>query len=419
MPSGRIWLVAAAGLLYSISLHEFSSRNILTEAAGSQAYITLFCTVGGFLCMFTATWKAKRRYSTPFTAGCFAVFGLFALSSFWRSYSPSLSLAKGVLFLMVFATGYLAFETGLGQRYFRYIFWSYTALLLIGLMVGFLFPSQYPLISVEEFTGRTRVSVFETYPGIMADSVALLLLLCPLTGKRVGRLPQIFLFSMNLLAGEKLSSGLLCAMLLIRFASGRRQWRSWPTVAAIVGTTCFVTVCVAWYLNPTIPNHLLSHSIESIYGNKVASDATSFDGRLPLWIESLKLLQNASLLGYGWEGVRDLMLRVASWSGSSHNGYLELALSSGILGMAFFLTGVASLIYACFLTRFPFRMHAALVIAWIVTSAVLGSAFSFPNYFGTLIFLWLAYEAKEKRTGLPNALSTGDLKRSTSRVGTV
>jgi hypothetical protein len=403
IPANRLWLVDVAGFLYAISMHKYAMRDALSANTGVQGIIEILGITGAFVCIFAGTWGARRQHTTSVACLGFATFGLFALCSSWRSYDPALSFVKGLLLLTVLATGYVACQTGLGRRYFRSIYWSYTLLLAIGLIVGVIFPHVYPLFTADDFTGRTRLSVFDTFPGTMGEDAALLLLLAPLIQVRVGWLSQTFLFLMVVFAGGKTSSALLCVLLFVRFLYNLRRWRSWRTVVAILATIAVASIGMQLLVGYGVQGRLLAHSAESIYGSDVASDATSLDGRLALWSASLGLLEDAQALGYGFDGTRDVMLKVASWSGSSHNGFLELGLSAGVLGFVFFLVGLSSSVRACFRSGAPPRIHKALVIAFLLINACIGLIISFPCYFGLLILLWLSYESKAgEKAGLVN-----------------
>jgi O-antigen ligase len=400
----RLWLVSIAGFLYTISLHKFATRDPLSGNTGLQAIIEISCIIGAFACIFIATWKTRRHYGPSIACICFVIYGFFSLASYWRSFNPSLSFVKGVLFLVVLATGYLVCQAELGQQYFRSLYWSYTALLVIGFVIGMVFPHQYPLFSVDAFSSRTRLSVFDTFPGVMGEDVGLLLLLVPLIKFKIGWVSQAFLFLSLIFAGGKTSTALLCALLLVRFLFGIRQLRSWRTVTVVCGIAAIICFGTLSQLHSIRSSHVFVDSAESIYGTKVASDATSLDGRLALWTASLNMLQNAELLGYGFDGARETMLKVARWSGSSHNGYLELALSGGVLGLAFFLFGLFAVLRACFRAASPFSVYAFLVLTYMLINALIGLIFNFPSYFGILILVWLAYEAKAHTRG-PEARS--------------
>ncbi|MGO9843618.1 MAG: O-antigen ligase family protein [Candidatus Acidiferrales bacterium] len=390
----NLWLVNIAGFVYAISMHKFATRDPLSANMGPQAIIEISCIVGAFVLIMCGTSKARRQYTPSIASTCFIIFGVFSLASSWRSFNLSLSFVKGVLFLVVLAAGYLVCQAGLSQQYFRSIYWGYITLLLVGLIIGILLPHQYPLFSVDAFSGRTRLCVFDTFPGVLGEQAGLILLIAPLIKFKIAWPSQAFLFLVNVFAGGKTSTFLLCALILVRFVVGVRQLRSWRTVAIVCVAGVIVSFSTLLQLGAIQPDHIIADSAESIYGTRVASEATSLDGRLALWTASLNTLQSAELLGFGLDGAREIMLKVAAWSGSTHNGYLELAVSGGLLGFAFFLYGLFAVLRDCFLAASPFRLHAFLLLTYMVINAVIGLIFSFPSYFGIFILLWLSYEAK-------------------------
>jgi O-antigen ligase len=386
----QLWLIRIAALLYAVSMNKFVFRDPLSTNTGLQGVIEVLGMTGAFVCVLMAASRTKWQHSRSMAYPCFTIFAFFSLASCFRSFSPSLSFAKGALLLVVLATGHVANQTGLGQEYIRSIYRSYTALLVIGLVTGLLLPNQYPLISVDEFDGRTRLSVFDTFSGTMGEDVALLLLAVPLLHERVGWLSKCFLLAMNVFAGGKTTTALLCILFIIRFLLGVRRGRSWRAFVVVVGLVGLAT-CVVILLPGS--GHAFADSAASIYGTRVADEAVTLDGRLDLWKTSLDLLQNAQISGYGLDGVRDSMIRVASWSGSPHNGYLELALAGGVLGFVFFILGLSAVVRAVLRASPGVRPYALSLLTFVLISAVIGVTFSFPSYFGLLVLLWMSYEA--------------------------
>jgi O-antigen ligase len=377
VPQSRIWLIDLAGIFYAISMHKYAMRDPLSADTGVQGIIETLGITGAFICTLMVSWKAKRWHGPSPVAMCFSIFGVFALASSWRSYSPSLSFAKAILLLVVLATGYLAGQVDLGQRFFRSIYQSYSALFVVGLLVSITLAHRYPLLSVDAFSGRTRLSVFDTFAGVLGEDAALLLIVAPMIRLKLHWLCAPCLFIAVVLAGGKMSTALLCLVLLIRFFSRARGWRSWDTLA-VIGSNSHAGTLV--------------HAAESIYGNQVTTEAKGMDGRLSLWAAAIDLLGDAQLLGYGIDGDREIMLRVASWSGSSHSGYLELALAGGILGFSILLLGFALISSTCLRASSTIRLDCASALTYIFVSAAIGGVLKAPSYIGLLTLLWLSYE---------------------------
>lgn len=382
-------LLSVAAFLYAFSMHKFAVRNGLSSDTGIQGIVELIGMIGAFLCVLIATRSEKRKHGFSPTYTCFAILGFFALCSFWRSFYPALSAVKGIIFLSVITTGYLVNQAGLGRQYFRALYRWYIVSLLVGLVTGILLPNMYPLFSVDEYSGRTTMQVFDTFFLVIGEDAALFLLLAPIIRGNIGVLSQLFLFIVNIFAGGKVSTALLCTLLTLRFFTGVRLWRSWHAVGVIAAVGCLVTIATYTFLHSSIDTHLVTKSTEAIYGTKVGVEAKGLDGRLGLWLGALPLLQNVWLLGYGFEGFRDLLLKIAIWSGSSHNGYLEMALASGMIGFTAFMTGIASTVWASFRVGGRMSFYLLSVATFIIVDAMAGGSLHNPSFFGFLILLWL------------------------------
>jgi O-antigen ligase len=394
-PAGRFWLIDIAGFLFAVSIHKYAVRNSLSSSIGVQGIIEFLCITGALLCVFVATWGRRRQHPPSMTSICFVIFGLFALGSSWRSFYPALSIVKGMLLLVVLATGYLASQASLGQRYIQAIYRSYALLLLVGLIMGIVFPHIYPLFSIDEYSGRTTMSVFDTFSGVVGEDAALMLLLALLLNKKPSWIVCIFLLIVNVLAGGKTSTALLCVLLCIRGVSGIRGWRSWGAVLFVLGTACIGAIGVVSLLRPGSTSQLFARSAESIYGTQVGTEAHGLDGRLDLWKGTVSLLPTVPFFGYGFGGARDLLLKIAIWSGSCHDSYLEMALTGGLLGFSFFALGICIVIGVCLRAPPAVRLSLLSVLAFILILAIIGEIFDEPSFAGFLILLWLPYVAAE------------------------
>jgi O-antigen ligase len=391
----RLWLVDIAGFLFAVSMHKYAVRDGLSANTGIQGIIEFGCIIGAFLFVLSATWGQHRRYSPSIPSICFAIFGLFALASSWRSFYPILSFAKGTLLLVVLATGYLASQAGLGRRYLRAVYRSYALSLAVGLIVGIILPHIYPLFSVDEYSGRTVMSVFDTFFGVVGEDAALMLLLAPVVSEKPSWIACILLLVVNILAGGKTSTALLLLLLTIRLVYGICVWRRWGAVVFISGIAAIGALAMVATLHPEATFHLFARSAVSIYGNQVGAEATGLDGRLGLWKGAISLLPTVPLLGYGFGGARDFLLKIAIWSGSSHNGYLEMALSGGILGFLFFVVGLCSAIQASLGASLVVRLRLLSVLAFILSDAITGGIFDNPSFVGFLVLVCVPYFATE------------------------
>lgn len=387
----REWrLVYAAGFLYTLSLHKYFVRDPLSSGSGIQGYLeaTLICSA--FVCCIIATRCTRREYTPSSVIGYFATFGAFVLISSLRSFNPILSFGEGVLFFVVLGIGYLASRAGLVKRLFQSIYWTYTASLAVGLSIGILLPSRFPLFSIDDYNGRTRLSVFHTFPGVSGETAAYLILLAPLLFKRSRWASRLFLLLMNIAAGGKTSTVVLILLLLVEYFYKVRVARPWRVVTTISGVCALL--CVGLYVpllgSAEVP-HLLSRGVGMIYGHDVGNEAVSLDGRLEIWRESIALLRGSPALGYGFDGVRITLINIASWSGQSHNGFLELGLAGGIPAVGIFLMGLFRVFRATWCSAPQVRRQTMLVFVYMMIIALTGITFNHPSDFGFLTLILL------------------------------
>ena len=389
--SGRLRLIDLAGLLYAVSLHKFAPPR---ETGGYSAIIVAAALLASFLCVFLASWRHRKTYSPSLAMIALTIVGVLALASSWRSSIPTVSFVQGVLCLVVLATCYLLSQSGLDARYFRSVYRSYVFLLALGLVANLLLPHTYPLWTIDEYSGRTTFSVFHTFFGVMGEDAALMVLLAPLVFDKPLWISGTFLLAMNLLAGEKAPTIVLLVLLAIRFIFSLRKWRSWRTVGIIFGLSCLVSLAVYSSVNSASSPPILSTPMKALYGGRVSQNAASLDGRLDLWKRAIELFPTVPVLGYGFDGDRDLMLQVAKWSGSAHNSYLEVALSSGLLGVVFFAIAAASILSSCLRAPIALRLPLVSLLTFLGTQGIVGILFYNPSFIGLLLLAWCSYRVR-------------------------
>ena len=391
-------LIYVAGALYALSLHKYVTRDPLAPGSGIQGYIeaALMCTA--CLCTFIASHDHRHRSRQSPEILFLVIPGIFALVSSMRSYNMTLSLGEGVLCFVVLGMSYLGGQAGLCAHLFRSIYWTYTGSLLIGLALGVALPGRFALFSVDEYTARTRLSVFSTFPGTMGETCAYLILLSPIIFIRPHYVSRLFLLAMNLLAGGKVSTILLLVLLSTVYLWKTRARLNWRLVASALCIAAAIGFSVT-FANGSAVTRQISSQMGHIYGNDVANEAVSLDGRIDLWSGAIALLGDGLVLGYGFGGAREVLMNIAAWSGSSHNGFLEIGLSCGVLGLLIFMLGVLAVVRAC-TRRTPDRRRSALqVLAYMMIIAFTGVTFNFPSYFGFLVLVLLLYRNGQVSSG--------------------
>jgi O-antigen ligase len=391
-------LVYAAGFLYTLSLHKYVVRDPLATGSGVQGLLEFGFIMSALACAFVALRKSEQRFAASPAMICLALFGFFALASSWRSFNPPLSLAKGMLFFAVLGMGYMAGQAGYMSRLFQAIYWAFTSTIAVGILVGLALPGRFPLWTTDEFTGRSRFSVFGTFPGTMGETASYLILLSPLFFRRSHWVSRLFLLVANILAGGKTSTAILLALLAIEYVLKIRSARSWRTVAMVTALTCgFAVVAYQSLVQEIDPATAAGTKLEGVYGHDVAGEAMSLDGRLDLWKGSFAVMVANPVLGYGIDGARDVMFKLASWSGSTHNGFLDLGIDGGILSVCFFFVGLMYVLRACLDAVPGVRSQLLMVFTYMFVIAWTGITFSFPSFFGVLVLVFLLFRSLESR----------------------
>jgi O-antigen ligase len=134
----------------------------------------------------------------------------------------------------------------------------------------------------------------------------------------------------------------------------------------------------------------IHHSLQAFYGSGVLEQSPwELSGRAELWKAAAGVLRNSVLLGFGFDGARDQLLRILPWAGEAHNGFLELFLAAGGTGLISFLAGWISAIRSGFKSKIG---RSALAIhCYLLIVATTGPSFTMFQYFGVFLILCLHY----------------------------
>ncbi len=394
----RRWLAISIGVIYSVSFWKFVKRDPLSGSLGIEAVLEIgSVTLACALTILLAMERGLRRRFGPVPAMLYlGVFGLFTTASAFRSFSVSLSLTKSVLFFAVMGMAYLLAQMGLSWEFLEGIYAGFVGIVLLGLAVGAAFPSRYPMILSEEFTGRNRLALFDTHPNGIGETCALMFLLGWLLGGRRRWIPQVLLLVINVLAGERTASsalvGIGClAFLLVRRWTPLRAFAIAAVVAAIAVAAAIQTSNMA----NVLPEKYLA-SVQGIYGKNAANELQTLDGRQEVWAAALRLAGDGVLIGYGFEGAREALIQAVSWSGQAHNAELELMLDAGIFGSALFALGWWMLVVMSLDGNREWTVKVGAIHGLILVMSIVGPIFDFYSFMAEALGISLAYLALER-----------------------
>ena len=394
----RRWLAVLIGAIYSISFWKFVKRDPLGGSLGIEAVLEIGSVM--FACALTVTMamgQGLRRRFGPVPAMLYlGLFGLFTTASAFRSFSISLSLTKSVLFFAVVGMAYLLAQMDLSWEFLEGIYAGFVAIVLLGLAVGAAFPSRYPMILSEEFTGRNRLALFDTHPNGVGETCALMFLLGWLLGGRRRWITQVLLLVVNILAGERTASSALVGIGCLAFLLVRR----WTPVRAFGVAVVVAAVAVGVTLETSnvanvLPEKYLA-SVQGIYGKNAASELETMDGRQEVWAAALRLAGNGVLIGYGFEGAREALIQAVSWSGQAHNAELELMLDAGIVGSAMFALAWWMLVAMSLQGDREWIVKVGAIQTLFLVMSIVGPIFDFYSFMAEALGISLAYLALER-----------------------
>ena len=288
------------------------------------------------LCVVTL-WAVRNaramRVVLPAVAPYLAIVALCFASIAWSGY-PYNSLRRSVtLTVCIFYGLYLHDRLGLDGMIRMFM---RTALLLAVLsLVAYVAVPNVGHDAAEGYTGALR--------GVFAakNTAGMAMLLAIACGLHLGSLPGAnrsrAIGSLSLafltLALTKSATSLLIAMIVLGL--GSRLWLRSPKGRlcwnAAVSALLVAIVCTALFW----PDQVFP---------LLGRDA-SLTGRVPLWQESLKLIWQRPLLGYGYSGFWNVdsrtvqyLWQVIGWNApNGHDGYIDILLQIGVVGLLLYL----------------------------------------------------------------------------------
>jgi O-antigen ligase len=345
---------------------------------------------GAFLLALAGTLRAGRFKPLRLSLICFAIFGVLSVASSAFSFWPPLSAVKGMLYLAIL--GFAYFATGLCEpwKFLRSIYFSYIGIVVVGIVVGLFAGNSFPLFDADDYSGRTRLSMFSTSPGTQGEVAAVMFLVGRTLPARPSWFWQMFLLLINIASGGKTSTFALFAILAFSMIFRRRTIRSWLRISTAAGITAVLIVAIA-LVSSSVGSSLLEkvlaentqRGLESVYGDQVTTDASDLDGRADLWKATVSVFPQCILLGFGFDGARDVLLRAVYWeAGNSHNGFLEVVLAAGMPGALFLLIGWFLCIRSCFRRANFMSVHSCIAL-----TSVTGLILTFPSYLSILFFV--------------------------------
>jgi O-Antigen ligase len=393
-PTSRLLLLAM--LLYATSLVKFVVRDPLSTQAGPQGAIELLLVMAASLMLLPALPGLRRKPFVTQVAKAFVLFGALAAVSSIFSYDPILSFAKAICFTLVCGIAVIACDAFKPPQVLKYFYYSVISIFLTGLVLKLV--SSGPLFERDEYSGRSRFTMFAWHPGTLADLSALTLLVGALLPKKPPLYLQFFLFGLNIATAARSSSALLVLVLLaMGFATARMR----PRLLFVCGCLGMLAALLWWAgLRGT---QEATNVAQALYGNKLNEDVTTLSGRKEVWDAAETLIVHSMVLGYGLDGARDVLIENTSWkAGNAHNALIELILTGGLPAALVFLGGWAASARRAWLCGGFTRIRVLGIYGYMVLFGITAPNLTYLQYAALFLVITLdsmAYMESHPQTG--------------------
>lgn len=344
-----------------------------------------FLVYGISACLLCLRWKQFIRV-TKRDIFLVLLVGIAIASIFWSA-SPEFTLRRSGLLL-----GTTLFGVYIATRYttseiMQLIVWT----LSIGAVLSVMFAIALPQYGVMPDSGAWRgIYTHKNFLGrLMGLNAVFLLLLNP--QKQTSRWAVRFAIALSIgLVAMSTSKGALVFLVILLTLMPLYRSLRWKYTIAIPFAVSFVVVLGSLLT-------LLLENLEYIVVDKLGKDLT-FTGRTYIWESVIGMIQQRPLLGYGytafWQGLEGPSVAVVSavdWAvPHSHNGYLDLCLDLGIVGLTLFVLGLGINLVRTFtqlhLTKTPAEIWPLIFLTGMVVYNFVESAILKQNS-----FFWITY----------------------------
>jgi O-antigen ligase len=321
----------------SLDSADVVAGNFTTQTIKSALYLIAFC-------ILIVRWKYTVKLATKNIL--IWVILLWVFASFVWSEEPSLTLrtAAGLL-----GTTFIALYLASTYDYRRFALmaaWSFLIVDILSACAIAFFPSLG--ISWNPYGWQ---GIYFTKNGLGINSLyGIILFTSLLTDKKTAKLGIIgLILSSILLLGSRSVTSLICCAcaLLIWMVLQAYLNKNKPFFISLVVFFLFVCVSGMWLY--------LTNNAEIVISN-LGKDLT-FTGRTPIWEEVFYFIKQSPWLGYGYGAVwigRDYGIGsfisnpLNYYVVNSHNGYLDMLLEIGAIGVALVLSVVITILYKQF-----------------------------------------------------------------------
>lgn len=384
-------MVFSGGPLNVILSGGFSQGNTQqaaeTDYALTRYLVLIICAIVVGL-LFSHWKKAIRQIPNGFVI--WPIVGLAGLSFFWSA-MPGVSFASAVrLFLTTLFGLYIATRYTLKQQ-LQLLGWTFALIVTLSLIYAVLLPKYGIMGGVHAGSWRGIYTHKNTLGRMMTLSSTVFTMLL-LSDRKNRFFLSIFLGLSILLLLLAQSTGALVNLLVmlsgIVAAQVLRAQYQWAVV--LISSLLLIAGSISagvWF------------NFQTLVVDVLGKDPT-LTGRTPLWMASIEMIKQRPWLGYGYEafwkgldGPSADIWRTLKWPvPDAHNGFVELTLHLGLVGLIIFLVGYvinfARSLYRVRVTQGIPSIWPLSYLTYVVTSNITEQSLLKPN-----TLFWVLYVA--------------------------
>jgi O-antigen ligase len=339
------------------------------------------------LLLISRRWK-KFFYVITRDKFLLILFGLTVVSLLWSNDPESTSkYLKGLVRVTLFGA-YLATRYTLKEQ-IKLFAWAFGLASILSLLIVVLVPSQgLQLTSYElgEPSGWRGIYYHKNHLGrLMCFSSGTFLLLAFNTNKFQKYFWMLFCLSAFLLVCSNSKNALISLLILLLIPP------MWLVLRQTFNLRMFL-VNIFLLIGGGLTISITSNA-ESIL--KSMGKDTTFTGRFPLWSMLLQKAGEKPWLGYGYHGfwstnIGDDVRRIFGWAGDAHNGFIEVFLNLGFIGLSLLLIGLLRSYYRSIAWASLFKTPEGLWPLLVLTVTIFGDLSTSPTILEPNAY-WMLY----------------------------
>jgi len=414
LPVGSVPLIVALGLVVLAFVPLVPPVDVLEGGATTRGFIEFGLILAG-LGLLVICLKRQGAFSFDFESPAFLLISLFTfwavLSSIW-SPNPVLTVAKSVelwciaLAAVVFVT--LTTRAQLTNGRLETILALSMVAVICGLVVANIFYWGVPLpttgnpalpldlIGEELSLDRPRLILAYQHPLLTGDLLALSVISLivsdlPKVGKAI--LIPLALVLLWLADARGPTGALVIAVIAQAVLKLRRNDLRAIALTLVISSG----LAVALFFQDSLPAALRS---------MVPEDVNTLNSRTELWAKTLSEIVAQPILGCGYFASRYLLVKDFKWAGHAHNSFLEVQLTTGVIGLLVLCAFVFYLFKEILTTRNAFLLGVTL---YCLIQGTLNPLFFNPGlamFVLTIAVLNAKHSSRLERALVPRSLSS-------------